>query len=111
MFTMNENTLATAVARTDRNGLQIGNTYAVISATPGENSRYGATIVVRGTFAEPYEDLVDGETVTRFRDVIEDVSMSWFEYRTSFIGTRFAHDGWVGKDEFLMLDDDNEPLN
>merc|ERR1712110_164720 len=91
---MDEKTKATAVANTDENGLQIGQEYLIISAgkTNGQKRH------VRVTTMDPMVDEPD-------------LYFSWSGYRTSFKGTYFTHDDWTGRDEFLMLDDETEPLD
>merc|ERR1712110_583752 len=82
--TMGDKTMATAIANSEIRGLQIGQSYGVVSATVGKSSDKGNIKV---------------------RDGMKIISMSWKEYRTSFDGTTFNHDDWKGKDQFKVLND------
>jgi len=95
MITMDDRTRATAVANSEDYGLQVGSTYEVVSATPGESNRYSGSVVVKRVDATEDEEVI---------------SMNWKAYRTSFTGTEFTHDGWAGKDQFRVSDDQTEPI-
>jgi len=94
MITMDAKTKATAISNSEIDGLEIGHTYKVVSAKPGKNNRYSGLVTV--------VDVEDGS---------KDFSMNWKAYRTSFTGTTFTHDGWVGKDQFRVYNDQTESVD